>query len=124
LAWADETPGNSALYYKKSTDGGATWTAGQRLTWTSGDSRNMALALESSLSLHIVWEDDTPGNEEIYYKNSTDGGATWSVSQRLTWTSADSWYPAIAVDSLGSLHVVWSDNTTGNWEIFYKKFSN
>lgn len=122
LVWDDETPGNDELFYRTSTDGGAAWSTSRRLTWTSGDCRNPAMAFESPTSLHLFWDDNTPGKEEIYYKRSTDAGATWSTSQRLTWTAGNSWYPAIAVVSSGRLHLFWSDNTPGNWEIYYKKF--
>ena len=68
----------------------ADWTPAKRLTWNSGDSRLPAIAVDSSGNLHVVWQDDTPGNSEIYYKKSTDGGATWTTSQRLTWNSGAS----------------------------------
>ena len=46
---------------------------------------------------------------------------TWQATKRLTWNSGDSWYPAIATDSSGNIHVVWHDYTPGNREIYYKK---
>lgn len=122
VVWEDSTPGNNETYYKGSPDGGATWTTAKRITLTSGDSQFPASAVDPSDHVHVVWEDLTPGNWEIYYSQSTDGGATWTSSQRLTWTSDDSRRPAIAADSLGNLHVVWPDSTPGNSEIYYRKF--
>jgi BNR repeat-like domain len=113
----DYSAGNGEIYYKKSTDGGGTWTASRRLTWTSGGSFHPAIAASSG-DLYVVWEDATPGNYEIYYKNSTDEGATWSTSKRLSWTTGNSSYPAISIDPSGHLHVIWQD-TTGNHEIYY-----
>jgi V8-like Glu-specific endopeptidase len=121
IVWQESTPGNAEIYYKRSANGGATWKTSQRLTWTSGQSSNPAMAVAPSGSLHVVWEDDTPGNVEIYYKGSTDGGVTWTAGQRLTWTSGGSHYPAIAVDPAGVIHVVWEDDTPGNREIYFKK---
>jgi len=116
-----DKPGNDEIYYKKSADGGGTWSPNLRLTWNSGTSWAPAMAIDPSDFLHIVWYDDTPGNDEVYYLNSADGGATWSSSQRLTWNSGWSRQPAIAASSYSDLHVVWYDKTTGNCEIFYKK---
>jgi BNR repeat-like domain len=121
VAWYDNTPGNLELYYKRSEDDGSTWSSSQRLTWTSGGSRYIALAVGSGNALHMAWYDDTPGASEIYYKNSPDGGSTWNSSQRLTWTSDTSSYPALAIESNNTLHLVWEDRTPGNWEIYYKK---
>jgi predicted neuraminidase len=121
LVWCDSTPSNYEIYYRKSTDGGTTWTSAQRLTWTSGNSIFPAIAVDSSDNLHVVWCDSTPSNYEIYYKKSTDGGITWTSAKRLTWSSGVSWYPAIAVGSSGHLYMVWQDDTPGNEEIYYSK---
>jgi len=61
------------------------------------------------------------GDREIYYKKSTDGGTVWSALQKLTGTSGWSDYPAVDVDSNLTVHVVWIDDTPGNYEIYYKK---
>jgi hypothetical protein len=126
LVWEDDSPAPDApeIYYKKSADGGTSWTAGKRLTWNSGDSTRPAMAVDSWGNVHVVWQDDTPGNYEIYYKNSQDGGASWTASQRITWTSGTSQAPTIAVDSGNNLHLLWYDYTPGNYEIFYKKSTN
>ena len=49
--------------------------------------------------------------------------ADGTPAKRLTWNYGGSRSPAIAVDPSGNLHVVWSDDTPGNYEIFYKKYS-
>jgi len=120
VVWWDTTPGHYEIYYTKSTDGGANWKPSQRLTWTDNSSIP-AIAVDSLGQLHVVWCNNSPGNGEIYYKKSTDGGATWSPNQRLTWTSGQSLMPAIVVDPFDYLHVVWSDNTSTNYEIYYRR---
>ncbi|OGD24047.1 MAG: hypothetical protein A2Y69_05560 [Candidatus Aminicenantes bacterium RBG_13_59_9] len=121
VAWQDNSPGSGEIYYRKSTDGGSAWMAARRLTWTAGWSYRPALVIDSSDDLHIVWEDWTPGNPEIYYKRSMDGGTTWTSGIEITWTAKNSWGPAMAVDSSDNLHVVWEDNTPSNFDIYYKK---
>jgi BNR repeat-like domain len=123
-AWWDDTPGNPEIYHKRSTDGGSTWSAAQRLTWTSGKSYDPAIAAGPGQTLFVVWDDDTPGNYEILAKRSTDGGATWGASQRLSWSSLESLAPDIAIDAGNAIHVVWSDYTPGNPELYYRESSN
>jgi len=121
VIWEDDKPGNSEIYYRKSEDGGDTWTAIKRLTWTSGPSGSAGLAFDATDTIHLAWQDTAPGNYEIYYRKSTDGGATWTAIKRLTWTSGDSMLPCLAADSSANIHVVWQDDTPGNKEIYYKK---
>ena len=122
IVWNDVTPGNSELYYCKSTNEGISWMT-KRLTWNSGISETPAIVTDSSNHIHLVWEDKTPGNAEIYYRKSTNGGTNWTT-KRLTWNSGESEFPKIAVDSSNHIHVVWYDDMTGNYEIYHKKSTN
>lgn len=119
LIWQDDTPGNNEIYYRKSTDFGATWAAAKRLTDNAGDSTYPAMAVSGSV-IHAVWQDDTPGNNEIYYKKSTDNGATWSAMKRITNDAGISAYPSITVNG-SNVHMTWDDTATGDSEIYYKK---
>jgi hypothetical protein len=121
VVWSDDTPGHDEVYYKQSADGGATWTPAKRLTWNSGASRSPFLAIDSGNTIHVVWHDDTPGNDEIYYLTGANGGATWSSVKRLTWTSDWSTDPSISIDSINTMHLVWADFTPGNYEVYYKR---
>jgi hypothetical protein len=122
VVWDDDSSGNWEIYYKKSTNGGTTWTT-KRLTYNSGISNYPTIAIDSSNHIHVVWDDRTPGNREIYHKRSTDEGATWTT-KRLTHNSGDSNSPDIAIDSSNHIHVVWYDWTPGINEIYYKKSTN
>jgi len=121
IVWHDSSLGNSEIYYNKSTNSGAGWVGSKRLTWNGETSTSPAIAVDSSDTIHVTWRDDSPGNGEIYYMKSTNGGTAWSGAKRLTWTSEYSNYPSIAVDSSNTLHILWADYTPGNWEIYHKK---
>jgi hypothetical protein len=122
MVWYDNTPGNPEVFYKKSTNGGTNWTT-KRLTWNSGESEVPAIAVDSGNHIHVVYSDDTPGNKEIFYKRSTNGGVSWTIT-RLTWNSGHSNNPTIALDSGNTIHLVWHDSISGNLEIHYRKSTN
>ena len=120
VVWFDNAPGNDEIYYKKSTDGGLTWTSAKRLSWSSDRSYYPTVAVDSGNNIHVAWQDITPGNFEVYYKKSTDGGVGWTT-KRLTWSSANSSSPTVRVDTSGNIHIVLNDDTPGNAELFHKK---
>ena len=104
----------------RSSDEGSTWSTPKRLTWTLGAAYDPAIAIDSNKYVHVVWYDATAGNYAIYYKRSADGGLTWGSSQKLASNLSTSLNPAIAVDSVDTLHIVWRDAAPGNYEIYYK----
>ena len=73
-----------------------------------------------------VWHDQVCYNDEIFYKQSTDLGISWSVTKRLTFSSDSSENPSISADSEYGLHVVWQEynSSNNNFDIFYKIGTN
>lgn len=112
-----------SIYYKKSNDGGNTWSNDTRLTYASGESFTPRMAIYENI-LHIVWSDKRDGNFEIYYKKSADKGDTWSEDIQLTVASGSSGAPTLAADPMGNIHIVWQDNRGGNYSVYYKTISN
>jgi hypothetical protein len=119
IVWADMRDGNMEIYCKGSLDGGENWGEDTRITFDQASSTVPNLA-ESNSVLHVVWQDDRSGFNDVYYNYSTDGGNTWNEDTRLNDWSYSSERPFIAVsDSV--LHVIWRDILYGNYEIFYKR---
>ena len=115
----DHPTGNSEIYFKRSVDGGGTWNAKMRLTRNPGFSSNPSIAVDGP-NIYVVWEDDSPGNREVYFKRSVDGGVTWKANQRVTRNAGDSFWPSIAVDG-PNIYVVWEDDTAGKPEIYFNR---
>lgn len=74
VVWEDNRFGNDEILYKRSTDNGLNWEAVVRLTNYSGYSNKPSISLSGQM-VHVVWYDNRDGNDEIYYKQSTDAGA-------------------------------------------------
>ena len=117
VVWHDDRDLSWDIYYKRSTDGGVSWTADTQLTDDPESSQHPSITVSGPI-VHIVWFDDRDGNAEIYYKRSTDGGISWGTDTRLTNDIAVSWYPSVSVSG-SAVHVVWYDNRDGNDEIYY-----
>ncbi len=101
--------------------------------WNDGTSWYTNIAVDSRGNVHVVWQDETDGewgtDSEIMYTNYTTMG--WSnatpISDLYGWNDDASLRPSIAVDGSGNVHVVWYDDTDGEWgsdrEIMYAKYT-
>jgi hypothetical protein len=122
VAWFDELGSNTEIYYKRSTDGGTTWSSDVRMTCDSAWSMYPSIASEGT-QVHLAWADTREqlmGGFNIYYKSSTDRGITWSEDTSLTNHQYVALYPSIATSG-SNVHVAWEDGRdVGKAEIYYK----
>lgn len=130
----DRSNGIYEVYYRRSTDGGLTWSDEVRLSpLDNRDSRRPAIAVNGN-TVHVVWDDARDYGSptllgEIFYRRSTDGGANWRAEQRLTTAdNGQSICPDIGVSG-NYVHVVWHDqrdyaSPTCKGEIYYKRSSD
>src|SRR5882724_9919625 len=82
VVWADINPAdsNTDIYFARSSDGGATFSAAQNVSNNSGFSSNPWLTVDAGANINVAWEDSTPGNRDIFFSRSTDSGATFSAT--------------------------------------------
>ena len=125
--WADNRPSSESdadldIFYARSTDGGATWSANVRLNNDAGSATQKEPALVvsgSGSTVCVAWRDgrntpDTLGAQDdwdIYFVRSTDGGLTWGPNVRVDDGSPGTgqMQPALALDAGGTLYAAWRD---------------
>jgi hypothetical protein len=119
VAWEDNRNGYWQVFYKRSTDGGVTWSRDFPCSSDVNhrDSHWPAMAV-SGETVHLVWHGARDGYDEIYYRRSTNAGTGWKSVQRLTYDPAVSRYPSIAVNG-DMIHVAWSDGRPGTYFAAY-----
>lgn len=112
IVWDDYLSGSGwRVYYKRSTDGGTTWSSGTVLSGGLYPSVTV-----SGSNVHVVWTN----LNDVYYRRSTDNGITWRSSVIIgPGTNWSNWSPAIAVSGL-NVYVVWY-NEQNSGDIFYMR---
>jgi len=128
IAWQDNRDGNNEIYYNYSTNTGTSWGADTRLTNNAASSKLPCISAEPgspSTLVHVVWQDDRDGNNEIYYRRSVINGTVWEPVQRITNSSGNSLAPAIITSSNNFVHLVWEDDrAAGIYGIYYNRSTN
>lgn len=104
------------------------WTSDVRLTADpsgSGLSFNFArsLAVDETGALHVVWFDSRGDRSRVSYKQSRDGGETWSGDIPLSDGSHSAAHPAIAIAG-PDVYVAWHELHTGGPHISLKHSRN
>lgn len=125
--WADNRPSSDTdsdldIFYARSTDGGATWSANIRLNDDASTATQTDPALVVSpdgSAVYVAWRDgrntpSTPGapaDWDIYLARSGDGGLTWGPNVRVDDGPAGTGQtqPALAMDDAGTLYAAWRD---------------
>jgi hypothetical protein len=122
VVWYDDSLGNDDILYRRSTDGGFSFSGIVNLSNNPGGSYYPAIAASAN-KVYVVWHDSTPGNSDILYRRSTNGGANFGSTLNLSNNPGNSGVSAIAA-SANKVYVVWEDNTPGNFDILYKRSTN
>jgi hypothetical protein len=132
VAWADERLGGNywEIYWMISKDNGYTWEDGlgnvgqdRRISFVGA--QDPAIAMVGS-TIHMVYVDPIDvTNDNLFYINSTDNGATWNTPIKLIGPTPHVIHPNIDVDG-DNVCVVWSDRRDDgtHGQIYYKKSSD
>ena len=106
VVWKGSSQQSQDIWFRRSTDGGASFTGGTSFSGTvnlsnsTGFSRLPAIAASGN-NVYVVWQDDSlvPGNFDILYRRSTNGGASFSGTVNLSNTARASTIPAVAASN-------------------------
>ncbi len=137
IVWDDTSAGNREIFFTRWN--GSSWVNanGSTLTATNanisnntGNSWYAMCILGSNDNPYITWQDDTPGNSEIYFAKWNGGNWVDQNNVALNATNANisnnvgfSGYAALCLDSSSNPYVMWNDNTLGNYDIFFQKWN-
>ncbi len=102
------------IYHLRSSDGGTTWEKPARLNQKPGTAMRPVVAA-SGRFVHVAWYDQCAARQnpawdwDIYYRRSTDDGATWGPQVRLTDTPTHTRHPQIVATPGNPVCCIWED---------------
>lgn len=132
---ASERPGGrTRLYLRWSDDNGETWSLPRNVAPRRHvDQEFPMIAAAGKGDVRIGWMDDRTGRWNTFYRRSTDGGETWSKTQRLSNAAKGAPYKAsrgfrfpygdyggLAIDGDGNTQATWGESRSyigpgGSW---------
>lgn len=116
VVWMDNAPGNYDILYVKSEDGGVSFSNWTDIANTTGFSFLPAVRADGNGYPNVLWGDDTPGNNEIYWNG---WNSSWRGARDVSSTNSNSYSHDFALDGRNKVHAVFEDNFPGNFDIYY-----
>ena len=112
------------ILFAVSNNNGQTFSNPINLSNNTGNSDLPQIALSEGNNVYVVWQDDTPGNNDIFFVVSNNNGQTFSTPvDNLSENIGDSIVPQISSQG-NNVYVVWQDDTPGNNDIFFVVSNN
>jgi hypothetical protein len=107
IAWWTGKAGEAGVWHARSTDGGRTWTAQPIAVGERASPAHVQLALAPDDRVVVSWDDGTAALPGILLRTSSDGGATFAPTTRLSGVGVAGSFPVLAVHH-DSLTVAWT----------------
>lgn len=102
---------------------GVSWSPETQLTTHPGQDLTPCIMQAGNGTIWVVWVSTRMGNDELFYKTSSNYGSEWSLDTRLTDDPSYDSTPSIMQASNGTIWVAWASYRTGNDELYYKTFN-
>jgi hypothetical protein len=133
VTWTQFKGGSSAIVISRTTDGGLTWSAPQRISNVFTNDQGSTVVVGSSGTVYVTFETFNGSSDSVAFAVSTDGGATFTtrliapvsdIPSPLPGASfRDDSFPALALDG-STLHVVWSNWNGTDADVVYMRSTN
>lgn len=111
VAWQDILSGNGEILLARSTDGGASFGNAVNLSTNPGDSERPGLAVSGD-DVYVAWEDESPGEIDVFFRRSGDGGESFGDVTNLSANEEQSIVLDVAASN-GGVYVVWANHGGG-----------
>jgi BNR repeat protein len=118
VTWTLFKGSSSAIVISKTTDGGVTWSAPQRVSDVFTNDQSSTVLVSQQGTVYVSFETFHGSADAVAFAVSTDGGASFTTrllaqindipSPLPGATFRDNSFPAMAIDG-SALHIVWSN---------------
>ena len=125
VAWDAGATGSRDVYIGKLAAAGENFGTSVKLTNSSKDKCNPAIAVDNNDTLYVAWQDNRNGKWDVYMSTCADG-INWSAERKVTDSDSNHINPAIVADiaSPSRAYIVWQDDLAGNQDIYIASSSD
>ena len=128
IVWIDNRTGDNRIHVMHlDENGNPLWPASIEIETTWLYSQTPAIAVDDGGRATIVWYDSRSGSRHLYAQQlDGNGNRLWLEDSQMDEGVSDNtpYHPAISVDRIGNVIVVWEDYRNGNKDIYAQKLNS
>jgi len=110
----------SEIYFSRSTNSGGTYSSRVNLSSSAGISSSEEQIFSSGNNVFVVWTDDDLVQKKVYFRRSTDGGATFAAKKVMTDIRAPS-NPRVTASGTNVIVAWQNEGSGGAQDIFIRQ---
>jgi hypothetical protein len=114
----------SDIFLTRSDDYGVTWSTPVNVSDNVGQSESPVTAVDAEGNIYTAWKDNRPGEWEVFFRHSPDGGITWDDIIDLSADGIHSVRPVLSCDYNGQVFVTWFNIFNLDLDIYYTRSWN
>jgi len=107
VLWSESTYLSSRVFFRRSTDNGATFYPMVNLSGNASSPTNQKMAVSGS-NVYVMWSEQASGN--VLFRRSTDNGATFGPTVDLSNVTGINYVTALSVSG-SNVYVAWANKT-------------
>lgn len=123
VAWEDRRNGTNDIFLAHSGNSGGSFSEAEKVD-PGNDNSFSPVVVVADGEAYATWHDQVDGEFlEVYLAYSSNGGASWGASERISEGPAgerDSVLPKLALQD-GVLHATWFQGMVGGYHVVYKR---
>lgn len=116
VAWEQNNGGNREIYFRRKIQD--SWLNIENVSKTGANTQWPGLAVDKNYgNVYLVWQQRKDNKWQIFLKTLLEG--SWMSAVDLTNNLRNSTMPSVAVDGMGEIHVVYSEEYSGIYDVMY-----
>ncbi|MFO7678239.1 MAG: fibronectin type III domain-containing protein [Thermoplasmatota archaeon] len=124
LSYWNDKESLKKVRFTRSTDSADSFQSSVNVSHTSAATLSGGyhndIAVHPCGKIFVTWQDDSSGEDAVYFANSTDGGTTFGENFKVNDGSESARDPVIAVGSDTQTYIVW-DDSRDDGNLFFDK---
>lgn len=120
--WHSSRDGNNNIYCNTFVQSTSSWGSDVRLTADTESDAYPRAVVDADGDIWVFWETFRAGTYDIWSRRHSEASG-WGSETKITGTISRNYRPTAIVDSNGDIWLFWYSIRSGNYDVWYNRYS-